>query len=133
MPFELLNPAGLETPVGYAHVAKITGGKIIHVAGQAPLDEKGNVVGRKDFVAQFIQVMNNLKIAIEAAGGRPEQYAVLTVYVTDVQAYLINKKPIGAAYRQVFGKYFPATTLVEVKGLYHPDCMIEISGVAVVD
>jgi hypothetical protein len=36
MPFELLNPAGLETPVGYSHVAKITSGKVVHVAGQAP-------------------------------------------------------------------------------------------------
>ena len=37
MPFELLNPSGLESPVGYAHVAKITGGTIVHVAGQAPV------------------------------------------------------------------------------------------------
>jgi len=40
MPFELLNPTGLEPPVGYAHVAKIIGGNIVHVAGQAPFNEK---------------------------------------------------------------------------------------------
>ncbi len=133
MPFELLNPAGLETPVGYSHVAKVTSGKIVFVAGQAPFDASGSVVGKGDFVAQFRQVIVNLKLAIEGVGGRPEQFAVLTMYVTDLQAYLTNKKPIGAIYRDLFGKYFPAITLVEVKSLYNPDCMVEISGVAVID
>ena len=133
MPFELLNPAGLEPPVGYAHVARITGGSIIHVAGQAPFNEKGEVVGKGDLVAQFAQVMRNLKTAVEAAGGRPNQYAVLTIYLTDLQAYWDNKKPLAAAYREVFGKYFPAITLVEVKRLYNPDCLVEISGIAVIE
>jgi enamine deaminase RidA (YjgF/YER057c/UK114 family) len=132
MPFELLNPEGLESPVGYAHVAKITGGKIIHVAGQAPFDANGEVVGRGDLVAQFGRVMQNLKTAVEAAGGQASDYAVLTIYITDLQAYRNNKKPLGAAYREVFGKYFPVITLVEVTRLYNPDCMIEISGLAVI-
>lgn len=133
MAFELLNPAGLEPPVGYSHVAKITGGKIVHVAGQAPFDANGQVVGKGDFVAQFTQVMRNLKTAIEAVGGCPNHYAVLTIYITDLEGYWTNKKPLGAVYRQVFGKYFPVITLVEVKRLYNPDCLIEISGLAVID
>jgi len=133
MPFELLNPTGLERPVGYAHVAKITSGIIVHVAGQAPFNEKGEVVGKGDFVAQFAQVMRNLKTAVEASGGRPNQYAVLTIYITDLQAYWDNKKSLAAAYREVFGKYFPAITLVEVKRLYNPDCLVEISGIVVID
>jgi enamine deaminase RidA (YjgF/YER057c/UK114 family) len=133
MPFELLNPAGLEKPVGYAHVAKITSGKIVYVAGQAPFDSAGTVVGKGDFATQFRQVVHNLKLAVEGAGGRPNQYAVLTMYITDLKAYLVNKKAIGAAYTEVFGKYFPAITLVEVSSLYHPDCMVEISGIAVIE
>jgi enamine deaminase RidA (YjgF/YER057c/UK114 family) len=133
MPFELINPTGLEAPVGYSHIAKITGGKIAHIAGQAPFDANGAVVGKGDFVAQFAQVLGNLKRAVEAAGGTPQQYAVLTIYVTDLQNYLNNKKPLGKVYQEVFGKYFPAITLVEVKGLYNPGCMVEISGVAVID
>jgi enamine deaminase RidA (YjgF/YER057c/UK114 family) len=133
MPFELLNPAGLENPAGYSHVAKISSGAIVHVAGQAPFDASGAVVGKGDFVAQFHQVMRNLGLAIEGAGGKPQQYAVLTMYITDVEAYLANKRAIASAYREVFGKHFPAITLVEVKRLYNPDCMVEISGVAVID
>lgn len=133
MPFELLNPRGLERPVGYAHMAKVTGGNIVYVAGQAPFTENGGVVGKGDFVAQFTQVIRNLKTAVEAAGGRPEQYAVLTVYITDLQAYLNNKSALGGIYREVFGKHFPAITLVQVASLYNPDCMVEISGIAVID
>ena len=133
MPFELLNPAGLEKPIGYAHVAKITSGKLLYVAGQAPFDANGAVVGKGDFVAQFRQVMRNLKLAVEGAGGRPNQFAVLTMYITDVEACLANKKPLGAAYTEVFGKHFPAITLVEVTKLYNPDCMVEISGIAAID
>lgn len=133
MSFELLNPDGLERPVGYSHVAKIISGKIVYVAGQAPFNAAGKVVGKGDFVAQFRQVMNNLKLAVEAVGGRPEQFAVLTMYLTDLEGYRTKKKAIGAAYRDVFGKYFPAITLVEVKSLYHPDCLVEISGVVVLD
>jgi len=133
MPLELLNPAGLERPVGYSHVAKITSGTIVYIAGQAPFDANGAVVGKGDFVAQFRQVMTNLKLAIEGAGGRPDQFAALTMYVTDLLAYLANKKAIGTAYREVFGKHFPAITLVEVKSLYNPECMVEISGIAVID
>lgn len=133
MPFELINPEGLERPVGYAHVAKVTGGTTIYVAGQAPFDENGQVVGKGDFVAQFGKVMQNLKTAVEAAGGRPDQYAVLTIYITDLQAYLDEKKELGRIYREVFGKYFPAITMVQVASLYNPDCMVEISGVAVID
>src|SRR5688500_10981224 len=133
MSFELLNPPGLEPPVGYAHVAKIISGKMVYIAGQAPFDASGNVVGKGDFVAQFKQVMGNLKLAVDAAGGGATQYAVLTMYLTDLPVYPANKKPIGAAYGEVFGKHFPAITLVEVKSLYNPDCMLEISGVAVID
>ncbi|HEU4344494.1 MAG TPA: RidA family protein [Candidatus Binatia bacterium] len=133
MGFELLNPEGLEAPVGYSHLAVVTGGKLVYVAGQAPFDVNGQVIGRGDFVAQFSQVLRNLKTAVEAAGGQTHHYAVLTIYLTDLQAYLNSKKVIGAGYRDLFGKYFPAITLVEVKSLYNPDCMVEISGVAVID
>lgn len=133
MSFELINPQGLEKPVGYAHLAKITSGKLVYIAGQAPFDENGKVVGKGNFVVQFRQVMKNLKRAVEGAGGKPTQIAVMTMYVTDVQAFLDNKKPAGDAYVEVFGKYFPAITLVEISGLWNRDCMVEISGIAVLD
>ena len=91
------------------------------------------VVGKGDFAAQFRQVWENLRTAIEGAGGRPQDYATLTMYVTDVDAYHQNRKEIGASYRAIFGKHFPAITLVQVSGLYNPDCMVEVSGLACID
>ena len=132
MPFELLNPPGLEKPVGYSHIASISGGTLVFVAGQASFDADGAVVGRGDFVAQFRQVVGNLQRAVEAAGGRVQDYAALTIYVTDLPAYWANAKPIGAVWRETFGKHFPAITLAEVTRLYNADCMVEISGIAVV-
>ena len=133
MSFELINPQGLEKPVGYAHLAKITSGSLVYIAGQAPFDENGKVGGRGDFVAQFRQVMKNLKRAVEGAGGKPTQIAVMTMYVTKVQAFLDNKKPAGDAYTEVFGNFFPAIPLVEISSLWNRDCMVEISGTAVLD
>jgi enamine deaminase RidA (YjgF/YER057c/UK114 family) len=52
-------------------------------------------VGKGDFVIQFAQVMRNLKTAVEGVGGRPDQYAVLRIYITDLRAYLNKKKALG--------------------------------------
>ena len=131
--FELINPPGLEKPVGYSHMAAVSSGRLLLIAGQAPFDENGTVVGHGDFVAQFKQVLENLRRAVEHAGGTPQSFASLTMYVTDRELYVASLKPIGAFYREIFGKHFPAITLVEVKGLYNPDCMVEISGIAVTD
>ena len=133
MAFDLINPAGLEDPAGYSHVARISSGRLVLVAGQAPFDADGKVVGKGDFPAQCRQVWRNLWFAVEGAGGRPRDYAALTMYVTDADAYHTHRKEIGASYRAVFGKHFPAITLVQVEALYNPDCMVEVSGLAVID
>ena len=131
--FDLINPPGLEKPVGYSHMASVSSGRLVLVAGQAPFDESGAVVGKGDFVAQFRQVLENLSRVVEHAGGTPKSFASLTMYVTDRDLYVSSLKAIGVDYRTIFGRHFPAITLVEVKGLYNSDCMVEISGVAVID
>lgn len=114
-------------------MARFSSGNLVHVAGQAPFDADGEVVGKGDLVVQFRQVWKNLRTAVEGAGGKPQDYATLTMYVTDVKGYYANRKEIGASYRAIFGKHFPAITLVQVTGLYNPDCMVEVSGLACID
>src|SRR6185503_20236975 len=132
MGFELINPVGLEKPVGYAHVAKITGGTVVHVAGQAPFDERGQVVGKDDFVAQFRQVVQNLNTAIQAVGGRSNQYAVLTIYVTNLEAYWNNTKLLGSVYREVFSGDYPRRGEAAVQSRLHDrgfrDCSNRLKG-----
>lgn len=57
----------------------------------------------------------------------------LTIFITDKAAYRANLKPVGDAYRSVFGRYYPAMTLVEVKSLFDEAALVEIEGMAVID
>lgn len=68
--FRIFNPEGIHKPMGYSHVAEVTAGKLVYIAGQVALDKAGNLAGRDDFKAQVRQVFENLKTAVAAAGGR---------------------------------------------------------------
>ncbi len=127
-----INPPTLVKPTGYAHGVSTTGGRVLFLAGQPGLDANGNVVAQGDIVAQCAQAYANLKTVIEAAGGVMTDVVKLTIYVTDKAAYNANLKAIGAAYLNVFGKHYPAMTLVEVKSLFDDDALIEMDGFAVV-
>ncbi len=68
-----------------------------------------------------------------ARAGRMNDIVKLTIYVLSKTEYKARGREIGAVYREYFGRHYPAMTLVEVRGLYDDDCLIEIEGVAVVD
>jgi len=127
--FQLLTPNSMPKSVGYSQVAKVTGGTIVFVAGQVALDKSGNVVGKDDFRAQAQQVFENLKAAIEAAGGTFNDVIKLNSYVLD-----LSHLP---EFREVRDKYInlnnpPASTLVQVPKLFRPEFLVEIEAVAVV-
>ena len=128
-----INPPTLPKPAGYAHGWEAQGGKTVFIAGQVAMDLDGHVVGAGDLVAQFRQVCENLKAIVAARGGQLNDVLKLTIYVLSKSDYKAKTREIGAVYREYFGRHYPAMTLVEVKGLYDDDCLIEIEGVAVVD
>jgi enamine deaminase RidA (YjgF/YER057c/UK114 family) len=130
-----VNPDTLPAPTGYAHAWESQGGRLLHVAGQVPVDRDGRVVGVGDLVAQFAQVCRNLQAVLAAAGGRLGDVVKLTIYVLDRGAYKSRLKEIGAVYREHFGRHYPAMTLVEVKGLFDDDrgVAIEVEATAVLD
>jgi enamine deaminase RidA (YjgF/YER057c/UK114 family) len=66
---ELISPNSMHTPVGYSHLAKVNSGKPLFIAGQVALDPAGSLMGAGDFRAQGRQAFENLKRAVEAAGG----------------------------------------------------------------
>ncbi len=124
-----LNPEGLGPARGFSH-ATIAGG-LVWLGGQIGSDSSGNVTEPGDIVAQFKRAAGNVSIALRAAGSAPKDTVKLTYFVTDLKAYKANLREIGAAYREVFGRHYPATTLVEVRSLFDPDALIEIEAVAV--
>src|SRR5499433_4071714 len=79
-----LNPQALSTPTGYSHVAEVSSGRTIYIAGQVAFDKSGNVVGKGDFAAQTTQVFENLKLALAAVGATFENVVKVNTYVTDM-------------------------------------------------
>ncbi|HSS18799.1 MAG TPA: RidA family protein [Pyrinomonadaceae bacterium] len=133
MTFKLINPESLGAPRGYSNgVLAEPGGKLLFVAGQIAWDENRIVVSN-DFVAQFDRTLANVVTVVTAAGGRPDQIARLTIYVTNKQAYVSRRDEVGQCYRAHMGKHFPAMALVEVKALVDDNAQVEIEAVAVLD
>lgn len=122
------NPQELAPPSGFAHAA--ASGGWVWLGGQIGCDASGRVLEPGDVVAQFQRAIQNVATALQAAGCSPLDVVKLTYFVTDVGAYRSALRPIGAAYREVFGKHYPATSLFGVSELFEPDAMIEIECVA---
>lgn len=131
MTIERVNPPELPRPSGFAHAVVATG-RTVHLAGQTGADATGKIVDG-GVVAQFEQALGNLLRALEAAGGRPDQLAALTVYVVDVPDYQAHGREIGAVWRRLAGTDYPAMAAVGVTRLWEPAAVVEIQGVAVLD
>lgn len=121
----------LSTPRGYSHVVTASG-KMIFVAGQISVDKSGAVVGAGDLRAQTVQVLENVKAALAAAGATFADVVKQNTYVVNLNAEAL---PI---IREVRGQYFPAenppaSTLVGVTALAMDGLLIEVEVVAVVD
>ena len=123
-----VNPPGLPDPVGYSHATEA--GELVFFGGQVGCDESGRILEPGDVARQCERAFANLGKAIRAAGCRPERVVKITYFVTDVGAYRAAAREVGTAYRSLFGRHYPASTLVEVKGLYDPDAVFEVECVA---
>jgi enamine deaminase RidA (YjgF/YER057c/UK114 family) len=124
-----INPKELAPASGFSHAT--VAGDMVWLGGQIGSDATGKVDAPGDVVAQFARAIGNVAIALRAAGSMPADTVKLTYYVTDLKAYKANLAAIGAAYRDVFDRHFPATTLVEVRSLFDPDALVEIEAVAI--
>jgi enamine deaminase RidA (YjgF/YER057c/UK114 family) len=124
------NPPSLPTPVGYSQIVEARAGRLIFIAGQVPVDAKGELVGPGDFEAQAGQAFDNLGNALKSVGCTPRDLVKVTVFMRDMNNLL--------AYRAARVKFFgsttpaaaPAVTLVEVSRLYDSKIMLEIEAIA---
>jgi len=121
-------PPGLFDPPGYSQGVKVTGAQtILFLAGQVPYAPDGTPAHRGDFTAQARHVFNAVKSIVEAAGGTLANVVKITTYVTDVRF----RPDFRVVRDEFFGVRGPASTMVEVKSLSHPDYMIEVEAIAV--
>jgi enamine deaminase RidA (YjgF/YER057c/UK114 family) len=129
---KLINPAELGAPSGYSNgVLAPAGARILFVAGQIGWNREKQIVSH-DFVEQFELALTNVMAVVTEAGGKPEDVARLTVYVTDKELYQADLAGLGRAYRRVMGMHYPAMALVEVRALLEPGAMVEIEGTAAI-
>lgn len=124
---QLLIPETMPKSAGYSQLAIVTGGKIVFIAGQVALDKSGKVVGKDDFRTQVKQVFENLKAAVEAAGGSFRDVIKLNSYFLDLSHL--------AEFREVRDQYIdtskpPASTAIQVTRLFRPEFLLEIEAVA---
>ena len=125
---EVLQPPGWPRPRGYAN-GIVAEGRMVFVAGQIGWDEEQRF--EAGLAAQVRRTLANVLAVLAEAGGGPEHVARLTWYVTDREAYLRELAPIGAAYRELMGRHYPAMAVVVVAGLIEPEALVEIEATAV--
>jgi enamine deaminase RidA (YjgF/YER057c/UK114 family) len=127
---EVLQPAGWPRPKGYANGIAARG-RQVYVAGQIGWDAAGQFAAG-GMAAQVGQALRNIVAVLAEAGARPEHLVRLTWFVTSRAEYLAEAAEIGAAYRAVLGKHFPAMSVVEVTALMESQAKVEIEATAVV-
>ena len=126
---EFFNPEGWPRPSGYTS-AVVGQGRQVHLAGQIGWNPVTQKMEAANLVDEARQALGNLVEALAAAGGRPDQIISVNWYITDRHAYLANAREIGAAWREIVGKHFPAMTMVEISGILLEDAHMEINAIA---
>ena len=113
MTARLLQPKGWAAPRGYANGVSASG-RLVFVSGMIGWDAAARLVPG-DLVAQARQALANIVAVLAEDGARPEHLVRLTWFVTDRAAYLAAAEPLGAAYREVIGRHYPAMSVLEGK------------------
>jgi enamine deaminase RidA (YjgF/YER057c/UK114 family) len=125
---EVIHPEGWAPALGYANGILAESGAL-YTGGQIGWD-KNKVFVSDEFVPQMRQALQNILEIVEAAGGTAADVVRLTWFVTDKTAYLENQRDVGKAYRDIFGRHFPAMSMLVVAGLIEDKALDEIEATA---
>lgn len=128
MTHRIIQPDGWLPAKGYSNGILSRDGTL-HIGGQIGWDANKNFVS-EEFVGQMKQALANIADIVIAAGGQVSDVTRLTWFVTDKDDYLARQSEVGAAYREVFGKHFPAMSVVVVAGLIEDAALVEIEATA---
>ncbi len=127
---KVLQPEGWAQPRGYAN-GIAAHGTVVSIAGQIGWNAACEFE-TDDFAGQARQALANIVAVLACAGAKPEHLVRMTWYVTDKREYVAAYPAIGAAYRELIGRHFPAMTAVEVVALIEDRAKVEIEATAVV-
>jgi enamine deaminase RidA (YjgF/YER057c/UK114 family) len=128
----VVNPPELGQPRGFAHgLLAPASGRTLFVAGQIAADADGRVTS-DDFIQQVDLALANVLTVVRAAGGRAEQIARMTVYVTSMTLYREKRPALREVWQRHMGSHYPAMALVQVLALVDERALVEIEATAVV-
>jgi enamine deaminase RidA (YjgF/YER057c/UK114 family) len=125
---ETIHPQGWAPALGYANGMLMPDGTL-HVGGQIGWDGNKQFVS-DDFIGQMEQALSNIAEIVEAAGGSVTDVGRLTWYIKDKTEYLARQREVGQAYRRVFGKHFPAMSMIVIRDLVEDAALVEIEATA---
>ncbi|MCA0930325.1 RidA family protein [Ruegeria profundi] len=128
MTHKIIQPDGWLPAKGYAN-GVLTKDGTLHIGGQIGWGANKTFVSG-GFIGQMKQALQNIVDIVEAAGGQVSDVTRLTWFVTDKSEYLAKQAEVGAAYREVFGKHFPAMSMIIVAGLVEDEALVEIEATA---
>jgi enamine deaminase RidA (YjgF/YER057c/UK114 family) len=127
---KILQPADWIAPRGYSNGIAAEG-MVVSIAGQIGWNAKCEFES-DEFAAQARQALTNIVTVLAEAGGKPEHLVRMTWYVLDKREYVAAYPAIGAAYREIIGRHFPAMTAVQVAALIEDRARVEIEATAVI-
>jgi len=130
MSHKVIQPEGWAAAKGYAN-GILTKDGTLYVGGQIGWTAEQRFESH-DFIGQMEQALRNIMDVVTAAGGVAEDITRLTWYVTDKAEYMARQSEVGAVYRTVLGRHFPAMTMVVVAGLVEDEALLEIEATAVI-
>jgi reactive intermediate/imine deaminase len=125
---QAVDVTGVAAPAGHYSHGIVTTGRLLFVAGQVAHDEDGNLVGEGDAAAQARQVLTNLRRVVEEAGGRMEDVARTTLYLTRLE----DRAPVAEVRKEFFPSPAPANTLLVVSSLAAPEYLVEIDAIVAI-
>ncbi len=128
MPFSTIATPEAKPVANYKMATRLEGGRLLYVSGQVAWDASGNLVGKGDVRAQARQAFANLRGVLQAAGGDVANLMKITTYITRIEDF----PAVAEARTATFPGELPASTLIVVKALFHPDFLVEVEGVAAV-
>jgi len=126
---EILHPPHWPRPKGYSNGVSARG-RSIFVSGMVGWDAQGKFAGA-DFAAQTRQALQNIVEVLAEADAKPEHIVRMTWYVVDKKEYAAAGKEIGAAYREIIGRHYPAMSVVQVVALVEDQARVEIEVTAI--
>ena len=129
MAYTTIVPEHAKPVANYKMATRYESGRLVYLSAQAAYDADGNIVGVGDIRAQTRQTYQNMRLILQEAGGDLQDLIEINTWITRMEDFPASKE----ARNEFLPEEAPAATLLEVPRLFHPDLLIQVEGVAVVD